>query len=80
MTKVNDESQAAKDFFSVFGPPATLFVDGAGNGRRNNRIFMLNVSLFAILMVFKVKIPHRRPPSLASDGVRLGLQMQNVST
>ena len=37
VTKVNDESQAAKDFYSVFGPPATLFIDGAGNELKNLR-------------------------------------------
>jgi len=37
VTKVNDESQAAKDFFSVFGPPATLFVDSEGNELKDLR-------------------------------------------
>ena len=37
VTKVNDESQSAKDFYSVFGPPATLFIDGAGNELKDLR-------------------------------------------
>lgn len=37
VTKVDDKSQAAKDFYKVFGPPATLFIDGAGNERKDLR-------------------------------------------
>ena len=37
VTKVSDETQAAKDFYSVFGPPATLFVNAAGDELKDLR-------------------------------------------
>jgi thiol:disulfide interchange protein DsbD len=44
VTKVSDETQAVKDFFGVFGPPATLFISAAGEEMKKlNRYGLIGV-------------------------------------